>query len=450
MLKPWKRNPTTSSTTSNVEHTAPAFGDMVSVLFQDLDSGLTQQLNAQLKPKALEKDEVLFLSGSPVDALFFVTKGKLVSEQDNQVFCAGDWMTDVAFYAGDTHQLTIKAIEPCALLSLSLAKYDQLPDSLQLYLKKGLFKQLKKRYEHSLLSSAKRAEQNHRLKAALYEAHTRQSGEFVNSPTAQQVLAKVPRLPVSSMQLLTKLLDPSSSQNEVVELIRQDPSLTSTLLKSINSSSYGLENKISDIQHAISLLGFDSVYQVVVSESMRSSLPDTDFFRLNHTLSLEISHLAFALAQISQQGKPTEMATLGLMSQIGEVVVELLKAQSPRLASLFGQVDASAMGAELLRSWSLPSVIYEPLAYKRHPTFTDPTRLPEHLKKPVALLYVASVCRAMLHKEDTSSSTLYLDDYLGLLNLNSQSIEAVINDKVIPALKRRKLALPLTLRQFVD
>lgn len=450
MLKPWKRNPSSTAMASQKALDAATPESAPSLLFSDLDANLKKQLHLQLKPKALEKGETLFFADSPVDALYFVTKGQLISAQDGQQFSSGEWITDVAFYSGDTHHLTIQAEEPSALLSLGLKKYEQLPDNLQLYLKKGLFKQLKKRHETSIASSAHLVLQNTLLKKALYDANTRQGDDFVSSPTAQQVLAKVPRLPVSSMQLLTKLLDPNSSQNEVVELIRQDPSLTSTLLKSINSSSYGLENKISDINHAISLLGFDSVYQVVVSESMRSSLPDTDFFRSNHNISLEVSHLAFVLAQISQQGKPAEMATLGLMSQIGEVVVELLKTQSPRLASLFAQVDAAAMGAELLRSWSLPSVIYEPLGYKRHPTFADPEHLPEHLKQPVALLYLASVCRALLHKQDNSASTLYLPEYLALLNLDSQALDIMVREKVIPALRRRKLGLPITLRQLVE
>ena len=450
MLKPWKRNSSNTTSISTPETSSNISSNILKSLFSDLDDKLIQQIDSQLKPKALQAGEVLFFANTPVDALFFVTKGSLTAEQDQQIFAIGDWITDVAFYSGDNHQLTIKANEPTALLSLSLTKFDLLPSELQLYLKKGLFKQLKNRYESSFQSTQRIFQQNRLLKEALFRANTLHQGEFVNSATAQQVLAKVPRLPVSSMQLLTKLLDPNSSHNEVVELIRQDPSLTSTLLKAINSASYGLENKISDIQHAISLLGIDSVYQVVVSESMRSSLPDTEFFRTNHNLSLEISHLAFVVAQISQQGKPSELATLGLMSQIGEVVVELLKNQSPKLASLFSQVDAASMGSSLLKSWLLPSSIYEPLEYKGYPTFAHPERLPEAVSKSVAILYIAGIVRSVLHKEDIAVTSLYLDEYLQLLNLNGQTLDDILREKIIPALRRRKLGLPLSLRELIE
>ncbi len=450
MLKPWKRQATDAKNPSNSQTSSNAMNGITQRLFPDLSAELMQLITPQLKPKALEKDEVLFLAGTPVDHWYFVTKGALESEQGDQRFIDAEWITDISLDMNEAHQLTLKATEATALLYLSLKSFEQLPDELKRYLKKGLLNQLNKRHAETLQLTQQLIHQNQQLKQALFNANTQHLGEFVKSATAQQVLAKVPRLPVSSMQLLSKLLDPNSSQQEVVELIRQDPSLTSTLLKSINSPSYGLENKISDIQHATSLLGIDSVYQIVVSDSMRSSLPDTEFFRENHSLSLEISHLAFVVAQLSQQGKPAELAALGLMSQIGEVVVELLKTQSPKLASLFAQVDTASMGSALLKSWSLPSTISEPLAFKHYPHFSDPENIPQPIRAAVAILYLASLFRSLLRKEDISRRSLFLNEYLTLLNLDQQPIEITLRDKVIPALKKRRLGLPLSLRQLIE
>lgn len=449
MLKPWKRNTVQPSTTIDQPSGSNASSKSIASFFNGLDNRSIETLTQHLKPQALVTDETLFRIGSPVDALYFVTKGRMICSDDQQAFVTGDWITDITFDSGDTHQLSLRASEPTALLSLSLHKYEQLPNDLQIYLQKGLLAQTKQR-QSTLINCVRDSQaQNRKLKDALYLAKISQIGDFVHSSTAQQVLAKVPRIPVSSMQLLTKLLDPNSTQQEVVELIRQDPSLTSTLLKSINSASYGLENKISDIQHAISLLGIDSVYQIVVSESMRSSLPDTEFFRANHQSSLETSHLAFALSQLTHQGKPTEMATLGLMSQIGEVVVELLKNQSPKLASLFVQVDAPSMGSALLKSWSLPSVIYEPIAFKNHPFFAHPDALPTEVRQPVAILYSALICRKLLYKQPIDAESLYLSEYSQLLNINL-STDQFLTEKVIPALRRRKLGLPQSLRLLIE
>jgi HD-like signal output (HDOD) protein len=438
MLKPWKKNITQSP--EKTQQTA---------LFSDLPQPLQKQFESMLKPVALNPDETLFLQDSPVDAWYFVTKGVLSSESGD-VLQVGDWVTDVAFTAGAKHLHSIKALEASALFSLSLDKVRGLPDNLRCYLSEGLASRLldQQRQEQTRVQS--QAQQNQALKNILYTTSADQMDSFVKSETARQLLAKVPRLPVSSQQLLIRLLDEKSTQTEVVDLIRQDPSLTSILLKTINSSAYGFQSKISDINHAISLLGFDSVYQVVMSESIQQSLPDTEFFRSINRASLEISHLAFCLSQLVQVGKPAEFATIGLMSHIGEVVVEIFKAQSPRLASLFAYIDAPAMGAELLKTWGLPEVIYQPISVKNYPQFAEPDRVPEALQKTLAVLYIANVSRDRLYKKSDHTPTVFLHEYMALLGFSDQTLDEMIQKLLKPALLRRKLGLPKSLRELIE
>lgn len=438
MLKSWKKNITQS--TENVQPTA---------LFSDLSQPLQKQLESKFKPVALNPGETLFLQGSPVDAWYFVTKGVLRSDSGDE-FQLGDWVTDIAFTTGAKHLHTVRALDSSALFSLSLDKMLELPDNLRSYLSEGLASRLLNQQRQLLSKAHSQAQQNQALKNILYARSADQMDDFVKSETAKQLLGKVPRIPVASQQLLIRLLDEKSTQADVVDLIRQDPSLTSILLKTINSSAYGLQSKISDINHAISLLGFDSVYQVVMSESIQQSLPDTDFFRSINRASLEVSHLAFCLSQLSQVGKPAEYATIGLMSHIGEVVVELFKAQSPRLASLFAYIDAPAMGSELLNTWGLPDVIYQPIHFKHYPHFAEPHRVPEALQKPVALLYLASVSRDRLYNQTSHTPTVFLHEYMALLGFNKQTLDDMIQKQLKPALLRRKLGLPKSLRELIE
>lgn len=438
MLKPWKKNITQS--TEEMQQTA---------LFSDLSQPLQKQLESMLKPIALNPGETLFMHESALDAWYFVTKGVLSSESGD-VFQEGDWVTDVAFTRGAKHLSTVRALEGSALFSLSLEKVLGLPDNLKCYLSEGIANRLLNQQRQVQNNMQLQAQQNQALKKLLYTTSTDQVNSFVNSETAKQLLGKVPRLPVSSQQLLIRLLDENSTQTEVVDLIRQDPSLTSILLKTINSSAYGFQSKISDINHAISLLGFDSVYQVVMSESIQQSLPDTDFFRSINRASLEVSHLAFCLSQLSQVGKPAEFATIGLMSHIGEVVVELFKAQSPRLASLFASIDAPAMGAELLRTWGLPEIIYQPISVKNYPQFAELDRVPETLQKPLAVLYLANVSRDRLYQKSDQLPTVFLHEYMALLGFGEQTLDEMIQKQLKPALLRRKLGLPKSLRELFE
>lgn len=438
MLKSWKKN-----------IAQPAEENRSTALFSDLPQSYKSQLESLLKPIALNQGEPLCRQNMPIEALYFVTKGKLCSD-DGDVFTTGDWVTDVSFSTGARHLASIVAVEASALFSLRLDKLAVLPDTVRCYLAEGLADRLrtKERQGHAEIQLLE--QQNQLIKDILYETSSHRMGDFVKSDTAKQLLGKVPRLPVSSQQLLLRLLDENSTQAEVVDLIRQDPSLTSILLKTINSSAYGFQSKISDINHAISLLGFDSVYQVVMSESIQQSLPDTEFYRSINRASLEVSHLAFCLSQLSHVGKPAEFATLGLMSHIGEVVVELFKAQSPRLASLFAYIDAPAMGAELLKTWGLPEVIYQPISYKNYPLFSDPDKLPVSLQKTLAVVYLASVSRERLYKQATLKSTLFLNEYMALLGFDELNLDEVIQKQLKPALLRRKLGLPQSLRELIE
>ena len=86
------------------------------------------------------------------------------------------------------------------------------------------------------------------------------------------------------------------------------------VLKSINSSYYGLRKKVSDIKNAVLLLGFQELYQLVMSEGLRRTMPDTPDFRALHSEALVISYIAFSLSISSQVGIPVQMATIGMAS----------------------------------------------------------------------------------------------------------------------------------------
>lgn len=448
MLKSWKRNVQGSGPKTNNLSVSPA-QSKVSSLFPDLPDALEKQLESLLRPLTLSQGEILFVQGASIEAMYFVTQG-ILRLNNGTIFKEGDWVTDVSVNPEEFHSCTAQADEYSVLLSISLDRFSTLPDTLRSYLAEGLCQRLRSTMLQSSSDKKYLLSENQALKDALYEASTDKMDSFVKSETAQQVLSKVPRLPVSSVTLLSRLLDEHSTQTEVVDLIKQDASLTSILLKTINSSAYGFQTKISDINHAISLLGFDSVYQIVMSESMRQSLPDTEFFKSMHNASLEVSHLAFCLSQLAGVGKPAEFATVGLMSRIGEVVVELLKTQSPRLSSLFGQVDASAMGAALLKSWGLPEVVYQPVAYKNYPYFAEPSRLPEYLQKAVAVLYLANESREMLHGSPKTRPNIFINQYMTLLGYEQQNLDDVMKKQLRPALMRRRLGLPQSLRKLIE
>ena len=205
------------------------------------------------------------------------------------------------------------------------------------------------------------------------------------------------------------------------------------------------------MNHAIVLLGFNRVYQMIMAESLRQSLPDTPVFQELYFHSLAISHIAFAICQESQVGRPSEMATIGLLHDIGQVVIELLKKQNPKLTILIDSLDGAGMGSELLRTWNLPQTVWKSIEYQFYPEFSPTSNVPDEVLENVTVLYLAHACYYFLQNSpEEELPTPFLDEYLRLLKWEKFSVHDIIYNLVLPSLRKRIDVLPKSLAKLLE
>ncbi|NTW78381.1 MAG: HDOD domain-containing protein, partial [Syntrophaceae bacterium] len=69
----------------------------------------------------------------------------------------------------------------------------------------------------------------------------------------------LPTLPSIAVRIFNIASNPDSSSTELLNIIKQDPALTSKILKTVNSAFYGNPQKISSVQQAVILLGNDEI-----------------------------------------------------------------------------------------------------------------------------------------------------------------------------------------------
>lgn len=363
----------------------------------------------------------------------------------------GDWICDCDFQAPPSdHDLSALARTAGTALVIDAPTFHNLSDDIQSYLTLRMKRVNQIRLQRLRKENRSLLKSRTDLVETLYQLHTQRGVGFGQSQIVQQLFAKVPKLPVSSINLLNKILDERTTKNEIVEMVSMDPSLTSTLLKAVNSAAYGFDNKITNISHAVVLLGHDAVYQIVMSESMRYSLPDTPQFAEVHQRSIEISRIAFALAQTQQLVKPAEAATIGILSEIGLVIIELLKSYNPQLAPLFDYVDPAEMGAELLRSWKLPDTLCKTLHYQYYPEYSPPDRLPDDVRPSVSILYLSRRLRNILNKTIDGQPGVYVDQYIEALGLSDLTESSLVYDRVLPRLRSQIQTLPKSLAILVS
>lgn len=89
-----------------------------------------------------------------------------------------------------------------------------------------------------------------------------------------QTIAQLPALPAVASKVIQIVDDPGISTSSLGKLIATDQALTAKVLKIANSPFYGFPRKISTIEFAIIVLGYDALKEIVISTSLVSSLQD--------------------------------------------------------------------------------------------------------------------------------------------------------------------------------
>lgn len=399
--------------------------------------------------RVLDAGDVLLRAGDRDPAIHLLIKGEVVLQDGAGATLlevgSGDSIGGLDSDAAEAALFSAIARGPASVLSLSREAFDGLDEGIRLRLLSR--RQLQQQALMQRLAARDRdlSSRNQALVDALYRSRQATDTGFSRSEAVGEVIRKVPRLPVSTATLLAKLFDERTTHAEVVDLVKSDPSLTSTLLKAVNSPLYSLQHKIDNVNHAVTLLGFDAVHQLIMSESMRKSLPETPRFLEIYQRSLETSQLAFATAQAVGVGRPAEVSTIGLLREIGSVVLELLKSQNPRLQGLLATMDSAGLGAELLRAWNLPEGLCRSVQFQHYPEFALPEHVPGDVRENVALLHLASRFRDRIHAGDGGKNGPFPDEYLAALGLTGVGEDDLFQQKVKPRLMARPQALPKSL-----
>jgi HD-like signal output (HDOD) protein len=222
------------------------------------------------------------------------------------------------------------------------------------------------------------------------------------------------------------------------------------VLKTVNSPYFGFQKKISDINHAVVLLGFSQLHQLVVGEGVRRTMPDRPAFRELHAHSSAVSQIAFTLSQTSGVGKPSQVATIGLLHDLGRGIVELLKEQNPKISVLLEGVDPSQIGSLLLKMWNLPDVVWKSAECQALPEYKPPSEIPPDVRDPVAILYLSHLGYTFLQgRPEEEMATSFLEEYLGLFRWEKLTVAGMMETKILPPIAKKMETYPAAFRNLL-
>lgn len=169
---------------------------------------------------------------------------------------------------------------------------------------------------------------------------------------------------------------------EIGNIISHDPGVSAAVIKIVNSSVFGLVNKISSIPQAVVMLGVDRVVSILKTLLLRKSMDDLNShidMTLFWEISVSVASVASTICRQLNLAIADEAYTLGLFHNCGmpilasmhknyqSVVEDSYSREDGRITSEefsnFG-VHHAAAGYRVARVWNLPKVIC--LAVKAH------------------------------------------------------------------------------------
>ena len=199
-------------------------------------------------------------------------------------------------------------------------------------------------------------------------------------------LRQLPSTPKVLPRLKYLLSDSNSSIYEIVALIRLDPGIAARVLQVSNSAYFSNGTRCHTVEEGVARVGFNQIFelvsfavasQVLVRPLEVYAMPNDEVWRLSVACALAAEELAV------YGGIDRNVAyTVGLLHCVGMVAIDewALRLQFPIQMEYLGYpADASEserthfgfsqaeVGAALLREWTFPPMISEPVRYQYAP-----------------------------------------------------------------------------------
>lgn len=208
--------------------------------------------------------------------------------------------------------------------------------------------------------------------------------------------------------------DPTSTVNNVADIVIQDPNISARILRMVNSSFFGFATEIESISRAINIMGMAQLHDLVLTVSatkafkgINSELISMKSFWLH---SIYTAAIAKVLARKCNVVDSERLFVTGILHDIGHLVIytklptqsikllELAKNKQIPLTQLekstFG-FDYAEVGGELLKLWKLPLCLSQAVSHH-----TDVSK-EEQFMLDTAIIHIANIMVLQEESEKT-------------------------------------------------
>jgi putative nucleotidyltransferase with HDIG domain len=194
-----------------------------------------------------------------------------------------------------------------------------------------------------------------------------------------KALESLPTLPIVALRIGEVVHGKNVTVQQVADILRTDPATSAKLLRLVNSPYFGIPGGVADVARAIPFVGFNTLYQLVLSISVLETLgPKQGGFDIR-TLWVHSLTVATAARELANEVKFSDAGgcfTAGLLHDMGKIA--LAKIDGEKLAKAFeamqtegisieeaekrfGLAAHDKIGSRLARQWKFPATLATPI-----------------------------------------------------------------------------------------
>ncbi|MEO8698398.1 MAG: HDOD domain-containing protein [Kofleriaceae bacterium] len=194
-----------------------------------------------------------------------------------------------------------------------------------------------------------------------------------------KALDSLPTLPIVALRIGEVVHSKNVSVQQVADILRTDPATSAKLLRLVNSPYFGIPGGVSDVARAIPFVGFNTLYQLVLSISVLETLGSKDGAFDIRSLWIHSLTVATAAREIATEIKFADAGgcfTAGLLHDMGKIALAKVDPEKLNLAFAsvrdegitmeaaerkHGLAPHDRIGSRLARQWKFPATLATPI-----------------------------------------------------------------------------------------
>jgi len=259
-----------------------------------------------------------------------------------------------------------------------------------------------------------------------------------------QRLGQLSSLPAVAQRILQVADNDESNVADLLDVVGQDPTLSIRILRTVNSSIFGIPNEVADLQTAIAMLGFVEVRNLAMTVYVARLCEDSSSYRSFSREALwkhmvAVGTIARMLAKIYRRVEPEEAYMAGLLHDVGMLLIDQymhssfcqvidLVADGAETTSAERSIltfDHTDLGAYVARKSNFPDRVVDAIHYHHRPD--DCTSSAQALLNIVAVAnYLAS--RKGLSSLGVRNIAAPTDRICAALGLNKKQLASIVEE----------------------